>query len=271
MKRFLRWSKTLGIVGSLITGTILMGSWQALALTTEQVLERLQPVPLFTIGNSNNRPLIGEAEDGAPVMTVFISPDDAQTLLNQLKSDNPQQTAEFRVIPVSLGGIYQIARQNEGQEQPLRFSFVPAQEQIAAARTVLQENGEDPSQIRDVPLFVAAWTQGEERGYLMSQRGDETVVPMFFDKAELQAMLDNLRQSQPELASNVSIEVVFLTELIQTLETSDNEELNRIELVVPQESIRFIQSSQGQQGGQPPAPNQPTPATPNPQPAQPQQ
>ncbi len=260
MKSFFRWSATFGIVSGVLIGSFWTGAARVLALTAEQVAERLRPVPVFTLANEQGAPLVAspsEGEDRGPVAGVFISRADAEKFLNDLKTRNPQAAQGVRVVPVSLADVYRIAETERTgstpQNQQLRFAFIPAQQQVDAAMTVLREGGQNVSQFQGVPIFVAQSGNGDNRGYLTIQQGEQQVIPMFFDKAELQGVLTRLQQSQPDLARNMTVQVVNLEGLIQTLQSSNNQELNQILLVPPRDSIEYVRSLQpqgGQQGQQ---------------------
>jgi Tic22-like family len=266
MKSWIRWGQKLGLASGIALATLLANGMQVLALTTEQVMERLRTVPVFTLANSEGATLLAvptEGEDRNPIASVFLNGTDAQNFLNELRTRDPQAAEGIQVVPVPLAKIYEfeVSQQERAEGEQLRFTFIPEQQQIDAARTVLQQNGQS-GQFQGVPLFVAR-SGGEEGGYLTLQQGEEQVIPMYFDRNELQVLLDRLREVQPDLASGVQIQVVDLLGVIQTLQTSDNQELNRIILVPTQESLNFVRSLQQQQGGQP-AQGQPQPARPQP-------
>jgi nickel transport protein len=220
------------------------------------------------ITNAQGVPLVavlGNEEEAPAVAGVFISREDAQASLDNLRQNDPELATNVQVVPVSLAQVYELAVSNEDQEQPLGFTFVPTTEQVESARSVLQQSGENPDEFNGVPIFLARSTD-DEGGYLTIQQGQNQVVPMFFDQGELQDLLGQLRQDQPELADSMTIQVVNLESLIQTLQDSNNPELNQILLVPPRESIEFIRSLQGQPAQGQPAQGQPAQG----QPAQPE-
>ncbi|HEY9697149.1 MAG TPA: Tic22 family protein [Trichocoleus sp.] len=268
MKSLIRWSATLTLIGGVVCSSVLAGAARVLALPAAQVMERLRSVPVFTLANEQGAPLVATPEEGTnrqPVAGVFINHEDAEAFLNNLKTNNPQAAQGVRVVPVSLADVYQLAQSQEprqgaqaaqGAEDQLRFAFIPAQQQVDAAMTLLRQNGQTVERFQGVPLFVAR-SGGENAGYLTIRQGDKQVIPVFFDKAELQGVIDRLRQQQPDLATNVNVQVVGLEGLIQTLQTSDNPELNQLLLVPARSSVDFVRSlqpagqGQGQgQGGQ---------------------
>jgi hypothetical protein len=276
MKSAIKWGATLSLIGGVLMGTLLVNTQYVLALTDEQVTARLRPVPVFTITDQQGAPLVSappQGQQGPPVAGVFISQQDAQTFLNNLRQTNPQVAQGVQVVPVSLAEVYNLARQSESQPEPLKFAFVPMQQQVQSALALLQQEGQSVEQFNGVPLFIARATS-QEGGYLTIQQGDQQVIPMFFKREELQAMLDRLQREQPTLAAQMNIQVVNLENLIQTLQSSDNQELTQILLVPPSESIEYVRSLQPAQGQQPassgtPAPATPAPATPAPAPATP--
>jgi Tic22-like family len=250
MKTLIRWSATLGVLGGVLLGSLVGFTSQVLALTDEQVAERLRSVPVFTLTDAEGSPLIAspvEGETGPPVAGVFISQQDAQTFLNNLRQSNPNLARDVQIRPVSLAEVYQLALQADAQSEPMEFAFIPIQQEVQTARSLLQESGQSADQFRGVPLFLAR-SGGENGGYLTMRE-------------ELQVLLDRVRQQQPNLASEISIQVINLEGLIQTLQSSDNSELNRIILIPPSESVEYIRSISPQPGqpATPPATPQRTP------------
>jgi nickel transport protein len=262
MKSLIRWGKSLGLVGGILIGSLVVSSLQALGLTTEQVVARLRSVPVFMLANNEGKPLVAVPAQGSqqqnptPNVFVFMNQQDAQTSLNTLKSRDPQTAQGIQVMPVSLARIYEYEVNQQSQqkkEDQVRFTFIPDRQQVEAAKTLLQQSGQNPEQFEGVPLFVAK-SADQNGGYLVIGQGDQQSIQMYFDRAGIQALLDRLRQVQPDLASKVTVQVINLESVLETLHNSDNQELNRIVLVPPQSSIDFIRSlqqgsGQGNRGG----------------------
>jgi hypothetical protein len=290
MKSLIRWGATLSLVGGIVFNPLSIGmNQQAIALTNEQVVERLQPVPVFTFMDSERnflvtRPANATAET-LPVVYMFISQQAAQQFLAELKQKTPEQANGFNVTPVPLSLAYEMAKRDQQQENPVQVAFIAVQQQVEAARTLLRQDAENAAaaeQFRGVPLFIAKSTD-QEGVYLTTRQNDREVIPVYFSREDVQGMIDRLRQSQPDLANKVEIQVINLEGLIQNLQTSDNEALNQIVLVPSQETRTFIRSlapAEGQpaQGQQNPnrnrnrnRPNPAPQAQPSPAPARPQQ
>lgn len=249
MRSLVRWSATVALVGSAFAGSLLAGATQVLALPKDQIIQKLRPVPVFTIANSQGAPLVAtppQGQKGPSVAGVFINQKDAQAFLDNLKNRNPELAKGVQVVPVSLAEIYQLNEANRNKQDGLGFAYVPSRQQVDTAVALLKQGGQQVQQFNGTPLFVARGT-GKDKGYLTVQQGNQQVIPMFFKKEDLQALLDRFKQQQPNVASGIEIQVLNLEGLMQILQTKDDPQLNQIVLVPPQESIEFVRSMSGQQ------------------------
>ena len=237
--KLVRWSVSLGVAGTFFLGSGVVENLTALALPEAEVLKKLDPVPVFTIADEQGAPLVASGENEAKVAGVFISQEDANQFVNQLKAKNPELADKVKVVPVSLGEVYKLSESAKSDENALNFAYVPQEEAVNSAKT-LGEANQQPYQ-GGVPLFVAKG--GEDKGYLTIEKDSQQVIPFFFDKAQLEEMVAKFKQQKPEVAGSVDIEVVPLEGVIETLETSEDEMLEKIVLVPTEESIQFLQNS----------------------------
>ena len=280
MRSLVRLGAVFGIVASTLFVPSLTRNMSALALPDQQVLEKLRPVPVFTITDAQGVPLTatvpkqGQSGGNVFVAGVFISQRDAQAVIDRLKTQNPQLGASARVLPVSLGEIYQFSQTNKGKPDEVQFAYVPTSVQVESAKTLLQQGGQKANEFNGVPLFYA--TGGPENGYLTIKQGQQEAIPLFFNKEELQGMLDRFKQQQPNLAASIKIEVVNLEGVLEAMQTQNNPLVTNVILVPPRESIEYVRTLQPSGGNQPqvgpgltaPAPIQPRPSQP-PAPSQP--
>lgn len=271
MKSLVRLGAVLGILGSTLLGPSLTRNMSALALPDQQVLEKLRPVPVFTITDAQGAPLIasvpkeGQSGSNTSVAGVFISQKDAQAFVDRLKTRNPQLAASVRVVPVSLGEIYQLSQANKGKAEEVQFAYVPTSVQVESAKTLLQQGGQQPNEFSGVPLFLARG--GPENGYLTIQRGQQQVIPLFFNKEELQGMVERFKQQQPNVAASIKIEVVNLEAVLEAMRTDNDPFLSQIILVPPRESLEYVRTLPQSGGNQ----AQPRPGYSAPAPTQPRQ
>ena len=258
MKSMIHWSTTLGLVGGAIMGSSVIGSMPVMALPQEQIVQKLGPVPVFTITDNKGAPLVASvpnSKEKGSLAGVFINQKDALAFVEQLKTKNPQLAKTVRVVPVSLGEIYKLDQANQNKPNSLNVAYVPSKQQVTAALALLKQSGQKVNQFNGTPLFVAK--AGKEKGYLTIKQANQQVIPFFFNKEELQTMLERFKKQQPNLASTIEIQVVNLEGVLKTLQTGNDQQLNQIMLIPPRESIQFVRSLQ------PASAQNPTPATPS--------
>lgn len=259
MKSLIRWVAVLGLMGGVWSSPALIGMMRSLALPEAQVVEKLRPVPVFTVTDDKGTPLIitvSEGDKKTDVASFFISQQDAQKFVEQVKIKNPELAEKIKVQPVSLAEVYQKQEAQKSQPNPLEFAYFPKQQQVDIAMALLRQQGQNVQQFNGVPLFIA--TGGPEKGYLTIQQGNQQVIPIFFSKEDLQNMVNRFQQQQPELASQIQIKVVDLEGVIETLKTKNDPQLNQVILIPPRETIEYLRSLSQGAGNQ----NQPQPKAP---------
>lgn len=237
MKSWIRRSATWGLIGGVVLTSWLSQTFKVLGLPPEQVIELLQPIPVFTIADDQGSPLVAVGEDQQKYTGIFMSQNDAQQFFQQLQKDKPDIAQKVKVQPVSLGEIYKIQNSNANKPDSLKFAYVATANQIQSAQEILKANGQEYQ--GGVPLFVAKG--GPDEGYLTIEQNNEQVIPFFFDRGQIQSMIDRFKQEQPEVAADVVIEVVPLESVMSTLTTSDDEMLTKIRFVPSAESQQFLQ------------------------------
>ncbi|MEL6221833.1 MAG: Tic22 family protein [Cyanobacteria bacterium J06626_14] len=258
MKSLIRKGAAALTAGGIIVGSIISAGLSAIALTSEEVTQQLRHVPVFTVTDETGSPLVSEVseeDDIPPVTQVFISKADADAFIDGLSEANPELASSVRVTAVSLGRIYEVALQGQEDDSRLEFVFVPQQSQVQSAVTIIQEASESDQTVDEfsgVPLFTARTVNegSDDFGYLTIQQGEQEVVPMFFRSEDLQSLLSEISENQPELASTLEEHVIRLEDLIYTFETSDNEDLQQIRLVPSSETLRYIQEQISEEEGQ---------------------
>ncbi len=256
IKSMIRWSATLGIAGSTFLGSSAISNLQALALPEQQIIQKLGAVPMFTITDEKGAPLVASVPNQkkqSGVAGVFVNRQDAQAFIERLKAKNPQLAKNVRVVPVSLAEVYKLELSNKNKPNSPDFAFVPAQQQVDAAMQLLRQSGQKVEKFNGTPLFVAK--AGKQEGYLTVKQADQQVIPFFFNKDELQSMLERFKKQKPDLASTIKIQVVNLEGVLQALQNRNDQGLTQIVIVPPKESIQFVRSLQPAA----PAQNQRTP------------
>lgn len=247
MKSLVRWSATLGLVGSTLLASFFTSNLSALALPDEQVVQKLTSIPVFTVTDPQGAPLVASVPNGqnnqtSSVAGVFISRQDAQAFVDRLKKEKPEIGKAVQVVPVSLGEVYKLNKDSRNKPGGLDFTFIPVQQQVQLAQALMAQSGQQQQPFQGTPLFVARG--GPDQGYLTVQENGKQIIPFFFDKDQLQVMVDRFKQQQPQLASSIKIQAVPLEGVIQTLQTKNDAQLNSIVLVPSKESIEFLRTLQ---------------------------
>ncbi|WP_204105297.1 MULTISPECIES: Tic22 family protein [Spirulina sp. CCY15215] len=227
-----RWTASLGISFGILLG---MGSqnFTAYALPDGDVERILSPIPVFMVTDAEGKPLTASSQEGEQVAGVFISRSDAQSFITNLGTNNPDLARQLQVSPLPL---IQIVRQARAQSS-VQFEFVSMRGQVEAAQQVQQD-------FQGTPLFAAkAESTG---GYLSITVNDRQVIPFFFEKQKLDALVNRFTQQNPNQANSIRVQVIPLEAVIDTLANSEEEGLKQIILVLSDESLQYVRSLQQQ-------------------------
>lgn len=250
MKPLIRNSLMFGLMGSTLLVPALMGrissnvfpKVQAIALPAQEVNQRLQVVPVFTITNNQGQPLLASqtGQDKRKLGIFFFSQQEAQTTLNQIKAKTPQLGKSAQITAVGLDKAYELTQRNTKETA---FRFMPPAKQMQAAVKVLQAEGKKVQQFNNIPVFFA--TAGEkEKGYLTIQQGKQQVIPLFLSKEDLDGFLVQLRQKNPKLAATTKVGVGSFEGTVKLLKEKNEPQLKQIAIIPSQESLKFIRSQQ---------------------------
>ncbi|MFN7198056.1 MAG: Tic22 family protein [bacterium] len=254
MKSLIRWTATLGLVGTTML-TSLLGSYsKALALPEEQIVKTLQSVPVFAIADDQGVPLIAVGEKEQKFTGVFISKQDAQNFFERLKKENPEVASKVKVRPVSLADVYRM-QTSQTEQNRLIVDFVPKESEVESAKKLLSERGQQYQ--GGVPLFVPK--AGKEGSFLMIRPNNQDVIPFFFEKATALQMVEQYKKDNPAEAATVKIDVVPLETVISSLQQSNDEFFTKIILFPSQEMLNFIRANINQNAPNQPPANQPRP------------
>jgi len=249
MKSIIRSSLMLGLVSGTLLGpsvfgrsTTVLPSAQAVALTTQEISKQLQPVPVFAITDSQDRPLLAtmNGKQKQQVGLFFFSQQEAQAYLNQVKKDKPNLGNSARIKAIGLDKAYELAQRNSKEAV---FRFKPAAKQMQAAVKVLQANGNKVQQINGIPAFFAM-AGGSQKGYVTIQQGNQQVIPMFLGKEDLDRFLGQLKQQNPKLAATTKVGVGSLEGIVKLMKSQNAPELKQITFVPDQAAVQFVRSQQ---------------------------
>ena len=231
------------LLSSVLVSSQALSPLPALSIPDEVIVQKLQSVPVYTILDKLDKFVSTGNDNGTGTkIDLFFSSEDALRALSALQKKYPVRARKWQVTPVPLATIYQLLRENQTQTDRLSFVFYPNHQEVRSAINLLRQH---PWQYeRGVPLFFA--TLGKERSFIPIEHNGREVFPLFFEAEQLQEMVGRFIEQHPDLASEVNTEVVSLEWLIGEWQKKDSESLNKIILVVSQESQALLRSRQTQ-------------------------
>jgi hypothetical protein len=253
MNLLVRWGTTLTIVGSTLLTAVFSGNAPVLALTEQQIKEKLDPVPVFLITNNQGVPLTrtvpnngqnAQQKKDATVTDVFMNGQEAQAFINQLRNvqgKDPkmaEMVKSLQVTPVPLGMIYERLRENAKKPESLVFAFNPGKQDLEGAMSLLRQTGKEVKQFPSVPVFIV---RSPEKGYVSVKKknNNEEVIPVFLGQKDAQALLNQVKQQVPK----AEIQVVDIDGIIQTLRAKNDAWLNQVTIVPSSETMQYIVSN----------------------------
>ena len=138
----------LGTIGAGLVGISTI-TRPAIALTTEQVSEKLAQVPVYVIGSEQGLVLISANREGEPTepsLFVFMNEEDANNFLTRANENNPEFAPNAEVTLTSLENLYK--ESVAGDNGTLRLTYFPEAEEVSQASAINTEYR------GGVPLFL---------------------------------------------------------------------------------------------------------------------
>lgn len=271
-KSLVKLAATAGVAGAIAVSPIF--TLKADALTEAQALERLGGIPVFTITDDKGIPLTASVPqqpnakpDDSQIWFFFLGSEEAQAMLAQVQKSSPEIGKKAQITAAPMTKVYEVIRQNK--DKKFIFEVVPSKANFEAARKILVEQGISADKTPNLPVFFLVSGEKKDPVILGNDTNKNGVIdkdemqslPFFFDKADLQAFVDEQVKLQPEVAKKTKIEVTSLFLVLETMVTKDNkpDPVSEIIKFVPSQSSRDYISKNLKRVA---APQQTTPATP---------
>ncbi len=261
MKSLVRWGITLGLVGNTMLATIFSGNAPVLALPDEQIAKTMERVPVFVIATPQGTLLTHSAPNGqknTSVTEVFMSPQDAQSFIQQVQSKKDQDpkvmalAKTLQVTPVPLGVIYQQVRKNAKQPNSPVFVLNPEKVEIDGALALLRQSGQQIQQFNGVPVFLVRSAPNQGYVSIKSPNNKQDFTPLFFSKEEAQGMLNQVKQKFPK----ADIQVVDVAGVIKKLQEKNDPALSNFVFLPSPDAQQYIQTHNPSSAGVNQAPAQ---------------
>ncbi|MEN9213757.1 MAG: Tic22 family protein [Gloeomargarita sp. DG02_4_bins_56] len=272
-----------GLILSLLCGAVGGGHVEvppavAQGIPAKDIAEQLKTVPVFTlIDSTGKQSLTITIKDGGKdkeISFFFFSPQDAQTALQRVQSQNPALAKGAQIRAIGLDKAYELAKSiQQNKDSKFDVSFQPEGAQVDAALKILQASGQKTDKFPGIPLFFI--TGGPQQAQLTVQVTDpkggktEEMAPMFFSRQDADAFLSEVKKQDPKIGESAKIQVSSLDRLVALMEQKNDPELRQLYFVPSSSALRFIQQQQGNTGNRPqtqPAPRPQASPTPAPRP-----
>lgn len=242
MQRIFRRLVSASITGMAIAGGALMAADPALALSEQEILEKLGSIPVFLIINSEGQSLTASVdgeESSVEVPIVFLNSTEVEGFLDEAKSEGSEIAEGAQIAVLPLDEVYEEA--SSQLESPNSLFYVPSANSVQQASQIAQQ------EVQGVPLYAAV--DLEQERYLLT--GDNT-LPMFFSLADLQSQVSTLVESNPDIEDSIGVEVTTLETILSNMAADDPEidqVLELVQFVPSSQTLQYLQSL-SQEGGE---------------------
>jgi Tic22-like family len=231
----------LGVAIGLVSSAVLTVQ-PAQALSDAQIIEKLQSIPVITLTDKSGAPLVSQLNDKQKGLytEVYLGQKEVKATLQRLQNTNPAIAKQLQIRVVTLGEVYK--SQVSSGEKKLSVLVVPSEMQVKTAISLLRKS--DPKKVQQfdgVPLFIGV--AGKPKGYVSinSVQEKKRIIPIFFDKEQLQVVLDKFKKDQPTLAPTTEIQVISLDSLITQMRAKNEPFYSQIVLARPREMAEYVQ------------------------------
>ncbi|KAI3997748.1 hypothetical protein MKX01_007635 [Papaver californicum] len=194
-----------------------------LAMTTETIEERLAGVPVYALTNSSDEfVLISGAKTGKSLGLFCFKKEDANALLEQMKSMDPGMRRGSKVVAVALNKVFQIKLDG------VAFRFIPDSSEIRNAVKENKKVGVIDDSFSGVPVFQSQ--------SLILKSQNKRYRPAFFRKEDLVKSLLRAASQQSQLNPAMKqgdIQVAVLEEIIKGMQESSTSKWDDVVFIPP--------------------------------------
>ncbi|XP_028759710.1 protein TIC 22-like, chloroplastic [Neltuma alba] len=180
------------------------------ALSTEAIEERLAGVPVYALSNAAEEfVLVSGTSTGKNLGLFCFRKEDAEALLEQVKSIDPEMRSGSKVVPVALNKVFQL------KVNGVAFRLIPESSQVQNALREREKSGFFSNNFSGVPVF-------QSRSLILKSE-KKRYRPFFFRKEDLENSLQRASNQQNQLNPIFrpgEIEVAVLEELIKGMKES---------------------------------------------------
>jgi hypothetical protein len=226
---------SIGLVGLTATSFALVAPNVALALTEQQILEKLDGIPVFLIVNEEGQSLtasVNSQDQERQVPIVFINSTEAQQFIERAETEQSVLAGGAQIAILPLSDVY--AEATDQLESSRSLVYIPSAESVSQATQIVE------GEIQGVPLYTAV--DLEQDRYLLTS---ENTLPMFFSLGDLRSQLSALIENNPDVEDSIGVEVTTFETVLNNMETNDpevNQVMELIQFVPSSETLQYLES-----------------------------
>ncbi|UFP96185.1 Tic22 family protein [Gloeobacter morelensis] len=218
----------------------------AFALSEDQLVAKLNLVPVFTIADAKNTPLllVPKNDKNTAVLNFYLDPALAKQAMQVVKTQNPDKNKTYRVAITSLGQAYKVAKdEQKKQSAKVRFQFLSSPKSVEYATEFFRKKDPNFKTFQGVPVFFLSGGSGN--GILTLKREGQEYLPMFFSEVDLQRNLLELRKVRSDLPKNLSVEATTLDSIVGTILNGKNDnDSQKITFIPAKDALDYVKTVQ---------------------------
>lgn len=192
-------------------------------LSIDAIQERLAGVPVYALSNAEEDfVLVSGVRSGKNLGLFCFKEEDAEALLEQMRSMNVEMREGAKVVPVALNKVFQL------KVDGVALRFLPDSSQIANAIKAKASEGHPVYDFPGVPIF-------QSRSLVLKSQ-DRKYRPAFFRKEDLDDSLRRAARQQRQLNPALrkgDIEVSVLEDIIAAMKENSTSKWDDIVFIPP--------------------------------------
>ncbi|MBC8121659.1 MAG: hypothetical protein H7Y22_07470 [Gemmatimonadaceae bacterium] len=218
----------------------------ALALPEDKLIGKLNSIPVFTVVDAKGSPLLLKTKDKteAALLNFYLDASLAQQAMQAIRKQDAKVAQGYKVSLTGLGQAYRVAKeQRQKKDNKVQFQFLSSPQSVQTAFDIAKKQNPQLKNFPSVPIFFLAG--GPKKGILTLNRDGKEYLPMFLSKDDLDRNLRELKQTKPDMAKQLSVEVATLDSVVGTiLDTKNDDESSKITFIPAQKALEYAQTLQ---------------------------
>eukprot|EP00980_Cylindrotheca_fusiformis_P015083 scaffold4157_cov136-Cylindrotheca_fusiformis.AAC.33 len=196
------------------------------AMSRQEIEELLDAVPVFAVTESDKGGivLVSEEEKENEIAYFFFNPEIANSVFAPLRKQ--KLGASWDVTQFSLGMVWFELFQSQEQDE-IEYRLVPDSKELAAARQLLDPEGEDPALFQaaynSIPVFV-------DQSLRVEGPDGEKKFPMYFS---LQDLMESCQQAFSSTGYQAAVNVADFCNLLEQMQEESENDFRNVVFVPP--------------------------------------